>query len=73
MAFIVRTLLHFLSVALVLPGVALACAFVILGRAIESGSLLGLFDHLLNDAIWNAISVERLKTLGVAAETWRFA
>jgi len=40
------------SVALVLPILALASAFVILGRAIAAGSLLGLFDQLLADSVW---------------------
>ena len=47
-----RPLLHVLSVALVLPVVALASAFIILGRAIATGSLLGILDQLLTDALW---------------------
>ena len=47
-----RPLLHLLSVALVLPIVAFAFAFIILGRAIATGSLLGLLGRLLFDAIW---------------------
>jgi hypothetical protein len=45
-------LLHLLSIILVLPGIVLACAFIILGRAIATKSLLGLFGQLLTDAVW---------------------
>jgi len=48
----VRPVLHLFSVALVLPILALASAFVILDRAVAAGSLLGLFDQLLADAVW---------------------
>ena len=47
-----RSLLHLLSVGLVLPVLTFASGFVILGRAIAAGSLLGLFDQLLTDAAW---------------------
>ncbi len=47
-----RPLLHLASVVLVLPSVILACAFVILGRAIATQSLLGVFGQLLADAVW---------------------
>jgi hypothetical protein len=45
-------MLHLLSIVLLLPGVALASAFIILGRAIATQSLLGVFDQLLADAVW---------------------
>jgi hypothetical protein len=51
-ASIVRPLLHLLSIILVLPGVILASAFIILGRAIAAQSLLGMFGQLLADAVW---------------------
>jgi hypothetical protein len=47
-----RPLLHLISVVLVLPILALASVFAILGRAIAAGSLLSLFDQLLADAAW---------------------
>ena len=47
-----RPVLHLLSVVLVLPGFALAAAFIILGRAIATDSLLGVFGQLLADALW---------------------
>jgi len=48
----VRPLLHLLSIILVLPSVILASAFIILGRAIATQSLLGVFGQLLADAVW---------------------
>jgi hypothetical protein len=48
----VRPLLHLLSIILVLPSVVLASAFIILGRAIATQSLLGVFGQLLADAVW---------------------
>ena len=47
-----RPVLHLFSVALVLPILALASAFVILGRAIAAGSSPGVLDQLLDDAVW---------------------
>jgi hypothetical protein len=47
-----RPLLHLLSVILVLPGVALAGAFSILGHAIATGSLLGFLGDLLAAVLW---------------------
>jgi hypothetical protein len=47
-----KPLLHLLSVLLVLPGVALASAFVILGHAIATHSLLGFLGELLAVALW---------------------
>lgn len=47
-----RALLHLLSVILVLPGVALAGAFLILGHAIASRSLPGFFGELVAAALW---------------------
>ncbi len=47
-----RPLLHLISVILVLPVLALASVFAILGRAIATGSLLSVFDQLLVDAAW---------------------
>lgn len=47
-----RPLLHLLSIVLVLPSVMLAAAFVILGRAIATQSLLGILGQLLADALW---------------------
>jgi hypothetical protein len=51
-AIAVRSLLHLLSVILVLPSVALTSAFIILGRAIATQSLLGVVGQLLSDAVW---------------------
>ena len=47
-----RPFLHLLSVALVLPSVALAYLFIVLGRAIATHSLLGIFGELLAGAVW---------------------
>jgi len=47
-----KPLLHLLSIVLVLPGVALASAFVILGHAIATQSLLGFLGELLAVALW---------------------
>ena len=47
-----RPLLHLISVLLVLPGVALAAAFLILGHAIATASLFGFFAELLDVALW---------------------
>ena len=47
-----RPLLHLVSLLLVVPGVLLAVAFIILGRAIATQSLLGLLGQLLADALW---------------------
>ena len=47
-----RSLLHLLSVMLVLPSVALASAFIILGRAIATQTLFGVIGQLLSDALW---------------------
>lgn len=47
-----RPLLHLLSIILVLPSVLLAAAFIILGRAIATKSLLGILWQLLADALW---------------------
>ena len=47
-----RPFLHVVSLLLVLPGLALALAFVILGRVIAAGSLLGMLDQVLTAAIW---------------------
>ena len=47
-----RPLLHLFSILLVLPSVLLAAAFVILGRAIATQSLLGILLQLLDDALF---------------------
>jgi len=47
-----RSFLHLLSVILVLPGVALAGAFSILGHAIATQSLLGFLGDLLAAVLW---------------------
>lgn len=47
-----RLLLHLLSLILVLPSVALAGAFAILGHAIATQSLLGFLGELLAAALW---------------------
>ena len=47
-----KALLHLLSIILVLPSVALASAFAILGHAIATGSLLGFLGDLLAVALW---------------------
>ncbi|MEO5625081.1 MAG: hypothetical protein ABIQ70_03605 [Dokdonella sp.] len=47
-----RPLLHLLSIALLLPGVILATAFMMLGNAIATSSLLGFFKALLQMAVW---------------------
>ena len=46
-----RPLLHLISVALVLPVLALASLFVVLGRAIAAGSALSFLDQLLAHAV----------------------
>ena len=47
-----RTLLYLLSLALALPGVALAAAFAVLGAGISTRSWLGFFGVLLDTAAW---------------------
>jgi hypothetical protein len=47
-----RPFLHILSLLLVLPVMALALAFVILGRVIAAGSWLGMLDQVLTAAVW---------------------
>jgi len=47
-----RPLLHLISILLVLPGVALAAAFLVLGHAIATASLFGFFGELLEVALW---------------------
>lgn len=47
-----RPFLHLISVLFLLPGVALAAAFLILGHAIATSSLLGFFGALLEIALW---------------------
>jgi hypothetical protein len=47
-----RSLLHLLSVILVLPGVALAGALSILGHAMARQSLLGFLGDLLATVLW---------------------
>ena len=47
-----RSLLHLVSIILVLPGVALAGAFSILGHAIATQSLLGFLGELLAVFLW---------------------
>lgn len=47
-----RATLHVLAVLVVLPYAALAYAFAVLGQAIASGSLLGIFDTLLTHFVW---------------------
>jgi hypothetical protein len=47
-----RPLLHLISIVLVLPGVAFASAFVILGHAIATRSLLGFLGELLAVTLW---------------------
>ena len=47
-----RSLLHLINVALVLPAVALAAAFLLFGNAIATGSWLGFFGVLLDTAVW---------------------
>jgi len=44
--------LHLFSLVLALPGVALAAAFLVLGRAIATQTLLGFFRALLDTAAW---------------------
>ncbi len=47
-----RAALHVIAVLVVLPYVALAYAFAVLGQAIASGSLLGILDTLLQHFVW---------------------
>src|SRR4051794_27183573 len=47
-----RSLMHLVSVLLVLPGVALAGMFLILGHAIATQSLIGFLGELLSVALW---------------------
>jgi hypothetical protein len=44
--------LHVLATLVVVPYVILAIGFVLLGHSIASGSLLSLFDRLLNHFLW---------------------
>jgi|GEM_PF-2213921 len=52
MASFVRPLLHLLSLVLALPGIALAAAFLIFGKAIAAHSLLGFLGVLLDVFVW---------------------
>jgi hypothetical protein len=45
-----RLLLHLVSFALMLPGLAFAAYFLLLGHAISGGSLLAFLDRMLSDA-----------------------
>lgn len=47
-----RPLLYLVSLILVLPGVALASAFVFLGQAMATHSLLGFLGQLLDLFLW---------------------
>jgi hypothetical protein len=47
-----RPLLYLSSLALALPGLALAAAFLVLGNAIAAGSLLGFLGALLDTFVW---------------------
>ncbi|WP_395684441.1 hypothetical protein [Dokdonella sp.] len=47
-----RPLLYLLSLALALPGIGLAAAFLILGNAIATRSLLGFLGVLLDTFLW---------------------
>jgi len=47
-----RPLLYLLSLALALPGVALAAAFAVLGAGISTQSWLGFFGVLLDTLAW---------------------
>ncbi len=47
-----RIALHILCVVVVLPYLALAVGFLLLGHAMASGSLLGFVESLLYKAIW---------------------
>jgi len=47
-----RPLLYLLSLALALPGIALAAAFLILGNAIAARSLVGFLGVLLDTFLW---------------------
>lgn len=76
-----RPLLHLVSIVLVLPSVLLAAAFVILGRAIATRSLLGLLGQLLTDALWivpwgalaAVTAIVLIATGGFFVQTRRFA
>ena len=47
-----RPMLYLMSLALALPGVALAAAFAVLGAAISTRSWAGFFGVLLETAAW---------------------
>jgi hypothetical protein len=47
-----RGALHVLAVAVLLPYLVLAYAFLVLGHAISSGSLFGILDTLLTHFVW---------------------
>jgi hypothetical protein len=47
-----RALWYLLSLALALPGIGLAAAFLILGNAIAARSLLGFLGVLLDTFLW---------------------
>jgi hypothetical protein len=47
-----RPLLYLLSLALALPGIGLAAAFLILGNAIAARSFLGFLGVLLDTFLW---------------------
>ena len=47
-----RAALHIASVALMLPNLVLASAFLLLGHAIGGRTLLGFFDRLITEAAW---------------------
>ena len=47
-----RAVLHILAVLVLLPYLALAAGFLIIGHAISGGSLLSFFEKLLTHATW---------------------
>jgi len=49
-----RSLLHFVSFALMLPSLIFASGFLLLGHAIGGGTLFAFFSRLLSDALWLA-------------------
>ena len=76
-----RPLLHVLSVLMLLPYLVLAVAFLLLGRLIASGGLLGILGELLDQFIWIVpwgllgfvVMVLTLVGLGFGARTLWFA
>ena len=67
-----RSLLHLLSVVLVLPSTAFAYLFIVIGRAATTHSLLDVFGELLAGAVWLIPAILVLLVVAIAGVVARF-